>query len=250
MTPTTRPALILGASRGIGRAAALAIAAAGRVVGVGCRNPADADSVVQEIIEAGGSAMPLTVDVTDHASVLSSVDRLCKTHGPLGALINNAGTIGPIGHLADTDPAAWEQAIRVNLVGAYNGLHAALPRMGGNGVVVNVSSGAANRPTEGWSAYCASKAGLEMLTRMVDHEYSGKGIRVYGFRPGIVDTDMQVVIRGSGMNPVSQIPRGDLLPVELPASAIAWLVAEAPEDLAGQEVDIRDETFRRRVEGG
>jgi NAD(P)-dependent dehydrogenase (short-subunit alcohol dehydrogenase family) len=244
-----RPVLILGASRGIGRAAALALAAQGRPVGLGCRTAADAEGVAAEIAAAGGTALPLHVDVTDSAGTAAAAARLCESHGPLGALVNNAGVIDPIGHIADTDPAEWERAIRINLVGAYNGLHAALPRMEGGGVVVNVSSGAAERPSEGWSAYCAAKAGLMMLTRMVHHEYAGRGIRAYGFRPGIVDTDMQVTIRASGMNPVSRIPRGDLLPVDQPAQAIAWLIAEAPDDLSGQEMDIRDAAFRRRIAG-
>lgn len=250
MQPASRPVLILGASRGIGRAAALALAARGMPVGLGCRRMADARDVAAGIAASGGTAMPLELDVTDAAGLADATARLCDAHGPLRGLVNNAGVIDPIGHLADTDPAEWERAVRINLVGAYNGLHAALPRMTAGGVVVNVSSGAAAKPNEGWSAYCASKAGLMMLTRMVALEYGGRAIRAYGFRPGVVDTGMQVKIRASGMNPVSRIPRGDLASPEVPGRAIAWLVATAPEDLSGQEVDIRDPAFSARMAEG
>ena len=131
-------------------------------------------------------------------------------------LINNAGVIDPIAEVATSDPAAWAQNISINLIGAYHVLRAVLPEMlaKGGGSIVNVSSGAAYRPLEGWSAYCAGKAGLAMLTRSIELETAGKGIRIFGFSPGTIDTDMQVKIRASGMNMVSRIPRGDLSPVE------------------------------------
>ena len=94
---------------------------------------------------------------------------------------------------------------------------------GGGGSIVNVSSGAAYRPLEGWSAYCAGKAGLAMLTRAIALETAGKGIRVFGFSPGTIDTEMQVKIRASGMNVISQIPRADLSPVEHAVRGLVYL---------------------------
>jgi 3-oxoacyl-[acyl-carrier protein] reductase len=113
----------------------------------------------------------------------------------------------------------------------------------GGGTIVNVSSGAAIRPLEGWSAYCSAKAGLHMLTRAIALETAGKGIRVFGFQPGTTDTDMQVLIRASGVNPVSQIPRENLTPVAHPAAAIVYLCTPAADDLNGQEFSLRDEAF-------
>ncbi|MCR8726184.1 SDR family oxidoreductase [Frigidibacter sp. ROC022] len=247
MPDTSRPILILGASRGIGLAAAEALAARGFPVALGCRKPADAQAAAARLAETGAQALPLTVDVTDFAAVEAAVAATCDWKGALGGLVNNAGIIEPIGRLAETDPAAWAHLIQVNLTGAYHGLRAALPRLARGGAVVNISSGAASAPMEGWSAYCASKAGMAMLTRSVHHEYGAEGVRCYGFRPGVVDTGMQVSIRASGINPVSQLPRESLAPPEVPAAGIAWLIAEAPEDLSGQEVDIRDETFLARM---
>jgi NAD(P)-dependent dehydrogenase (short-subunit alcohol dehydrogenase family) len=117
----------------------------------------------------------------------------------------------------------------------------------GGGTIVNVSSGAAIRPLEGWSAYCSAKAGLAMLTQAVMLENTATGIRVFGFQPGTTDTDMQVAIRASGINIVSKIPRENLTPVAHPAAAIVYLCTPEAADLNGQEFSLRDEPFRCRL---
>ncbi len=83
-----------------------------------------------------------------------------------------------------------------------------------------------------------------MLTKSVHLEYGAQGIRVFGFAPGVVDTEMQVAIRASGINPVSQIPRASLAPPDQPGQAIAWLCTPAADPLAGQELDIRAPDLR------
>lgn len=249
MPLSNRPIIVFGASRGIGRAIALDLAARGLSVAVVCRKSTDSEAVSAEIAATGGHALPLVADVARYEDAAATVAATLDWAGGLGGIVNNAGVIEPIGRLAETDPAAWARLIEVNVTGAYNGIRAALPHMATGGVIVNISSGAGFRPLEGWSGYCVSKAGLAMLTRAVAEEY-GPAIRCYGFRPGVVDTSMQVQIRASGLNPVSRIPRGDLLAPEVPARMVGWLVAECPEDLAGQEVDVRDEAAQARMTGG
>jgi NAD(P)-dependent dehydrogenase (short-subunit alcohol dehydrogenase family) len=245
----TATVLVLGASRGLGRAIALALGQAGFAVGVGCRKQEDAETVAREVEATGVGAMPLVVDVADYASVEAAA-RAAASQGGLAGVVNNAGIIDPIGRIADTDPAAWARLIDINVTGAYHGVRAALPLLASSGVVVNISSGAASSPMEGWSAYCASKAALAMLTRAVGHEYGPAGILAYGFRPGVVDTGMQGEIRASKMNPVSQIPRENLLKPEVPAAGVAWLFRARPADLSGTEIDIRDEAFQKRMRAG
>jgi NAD(P)-dependent dehydrogenase (short-subunit alcohol dehydrogenase family) len=114
------------------------------------------------------------------------------------------------------------------------------------GSIINVSSGAAYRPLEGWSSYCAAKAGLAMMTRSIALETSGR-IRIFGFSPGTIDTDMQVKIRASGLNQISQIPRADLSPVEHAVRGLVFLCGPAGDDLIGQDISMRDEAFRRRI---
>jgi 3-oxoacyl-[acyl-carrier protein] reductase len=164
-------------------------------------------------------------------------------------LVNNAGVIEPIDALVQSDPAAWGRSIEINLIGAYHAARATLPRMleAGKGTVINISSGAAHHPLEGWSAYCSAKAGLAMLTSAIALECADAGVRVFGLSPGVTDTDMQAAIRASGINRISQIRQIDLAPVGHPAAAILYLCTAAADDFAGKEVALNDPDFRRRI---
>ncbi len=239
--------LVTGASRGIGAAAAAALAAAGATVVLTARDQTLTEQVARAI---GPAASAQPCDVSDYAAFAALVAATKARYGRLDGLINNAGIIEPIASIAESDPAAWARNIEINLVGAYHAIRAVLPGMlaDGGGTIVNVSSGAAIRPLEGWSAYCSGKAGLHMLTRAIALETAGKGIRVFGFQPGTTDTDMQVLIRASGVNPVSQIPRANLTPVAHPAAAIVYLCTPQADDLNGQEFSLRDDAFNARLE--
>jgi NAD(P)-dependent dehydrogenase (short-subunit alcohol dehydrogenase family) len=146
------------------------------------------------------------------------------------------------------DIGDWAKNVEINLTSAFYVIQQALPYMVKNGgTIVNLSSGAAHNPMEGWSAYCSSKAGVAMLTRCVDKEYGEQGVRIFGFAPGVVDTGMQGSIRESGINPVSDLKRSDLAPAWEPAHGIAWLCTSAADELIGSEIDVRHEDFRRRA---
>jgi 3-oxoacyl-[acyl-carrier protein] reductase len=241
-----RVMIVTGASRGIGAAAAVSLANAGATVVLVARD-VELTGQVARSIGAAASARPC--DVSDYAAFGALVAETKARFGRIDALINNAGVIEPIASIAESDPAAWANNIAINLTGAYHAIPAVLPEMlaAGGGTIVNVSSGAAIRPLVGWGAYCSAKAGLHMLTRAIALETPGKGIRVFGFQPGTTDTDMQVLIRASGVNPVSQIPRGNLTPVAHPAAAIVYLCTPAADDLNGQEFSLRDDPFRARL---
>ncbi|HEY1932922.1 MAG TPA: SDR family oxidoreductase [Acetobacteraceae bacterium] len=242
--------IVTGAGRGIGAAAAEALARAGALLVLTARTASQTEGVAQSITQAGGSAMSLPCDVSSWPAVQQLVEATLQHFGKIDALINNAGVIEPIARIAESDPAAWARSIEINLIGAYYAVRAVLPPMiaAGCGTIVNVSSGAAHNPLEGWTSYCSGKAGLAMLTRGIAQEHAAQGIRVFGFQPGTTDTDMQVVIRASGINPVSQIPRENLTPVAHPASAIVYLCTSAADDLAGKEFSLRDEAFRSRLD--
>jgi 3-oxoacyl-[acyl-carrier protein] reductase len=239
--------IVTGASRGIGAAAAAELAKAGATVVLTARDAKLTHDVAASI---GPAASAHPCDVSVYAAFAALVAATKSRFGRLDALINNAGVIEPIAAIAESDPAAWARNIEINLTGAYYAIRAVLPGMlaDGGGTIVNVSSGAAIRPLEGWSAYCSGKAGLHMLTRAIALETVDKGIRVFGFQPGTTDTDMQVLIRASGVNPVSQIPRANLTPVAHPAAAIVYLCTPAADDLNGQEFSLRDDGFRARLE--
>ncbi|MGA3399384.1 MAG: SDR family oxidoreductase [Acetobacteraceae bacterium] len=241
--------IVTGAGRGIGAAAAAALGKAGASLVLAARDAAQIDTVAQAITRDGGAAVALACDVSDWNAVQRLVAGAQQRFGKIDALINNAGVIEPIAVTAESDPAVWARSIEINLIGAYYAIRAVLPPMlaAGGGTIVNVSSGAAHNPLEGWSAYCSGKAGLAMLTRQIALEHAAQGIRVFGFQPGTTDTEMQVIIRASGINPISKIPRENLTPVAHPAAAIVYLCTGAADDLAGKEFSLRDEAFRSRL---
>ena len=236
---------VMGASVGIGASVAEILIAQGASIAIAARRGPELRALAARL---GPNVLPLVCDVSDHAAVKTAVDTAAAHFGRLDHLINNAGVIEPIGRVGDTDPAAWARAIQINLVGAYHAIHATLPHLlASHGVIVNVSSGAAHRPLEGWASYCASKAGLAMLGRALMLEYGAQGLRVYGFAPGGVRTAMQEKIRASRLNPVSQIPPEGHLPPELPAQVIAWLCRAEAADYPQGECNIRDEALIRRA---
>jgi NAD(P)-dependent dehydrogenase (short-subunit alcohol dehydrogenase family) len=237
-------ALVTGASRGLGEGAARALAKEGAKVMLVARDSALVQKVAREI---GAEAM--ACDVSDYAATEQAVAATRKRFGGLDILVNNAGVIEPISEIATSDPAVWARNIQINLIGAYYVVRAVLDGMisSGGGSIINVSSGAAYRPLEGWSAYCAGKAGLAMMTRSIALETKGRGIRIFGFSPGTIDTEMQVKIRASGMNMISQIPRANLSPVEHAVRGLLYLCDSAGDDLIGEDASMRDEAFRKRV---
>jgi 3-oxoacyl-[acyl-carrier protein] reductase len=241
--------VVTGGGRGIGASAAAALAEAGATLVLAARTAAQTESVAEVVTSRGGTALSSPCDVSDWNAVQRLTQTTLQRFGKIDALVNNAGVIDPIARIADSDPAAWARSIEINLIGAYNAIRAVLPPMlaAGGGTIVNVSSGAAHNPLEGWSSYCSAKAALAMLTHSIAHEYGTQGIRVFGFQPGTTDTQMQVVIRASGVNPISQIPRANLTPVAHPAAAIVYLCTAAADDLAGKEFSLRDEGFRSRL---
>lgn len=237
--------VVTGASRGIGHALAETLVSGGSRLVLAARSAASVDALRKEF---GVSALVVQVDVAAADAAETVLQAGLDHWGRLDALVNNAGVIEPIGPLADTDPLAWELSLRTNLLAPYRFIRGllALPSDGSKRRIVNVTSGAASLALEGWSAYCAGKAALAMLTRSIHIEH-GKEAVAFGFIPGLVDTDMQATIRESGINRVSQLPRSVLRPVEEPAAAIAYLLSGEADDLAGADIDIRDPQFRQRA---
>ncbi|WP_112321125.1 SDR family oxidoreductase [Oceanibium sediminis] len=240
--------IVTGASRGIGAETAKAFAAAGAHVVLSARSSDLIEALADEINAAGGTAVAQTADVGRWTDVEAMIERCRASFGKVDILVNNAGVIDPISPLAKSDPEAWSEAIDINLKGVYYGLRAVLPLMNArkSGVVVNISSGAATSPLEGWSHYCAGKAGAKMLTACANRE-AAAGVRVIGLSPGTVATDMQVKIRKSGINPVSRLDPSVHIPADWPAKAILWLCTDAGKPFDGDDVSLRDPDIRAQV---
>lgn len=244
-----RTAIITGASRGIGAAAAQALAAEGANVMLLARSSPEITALASKIRATGAKAEAMTCDVASWSQVEAAVARARDAFGAVDILVNNAGVIDPIGPLAESDPEAWARAADINYKGVYFGMRAVLPHMRArrSGIIVNLGSGAAYNPLEGWSHYCASKAAAAMLTRCVHLENKGRGLRIFGLSPGTVATDMQRAIKASGINPVSQMDFASHAPADAPAKAIAWLCTDDAAEFAGQEISLRDPDMRARI---
>jgi NAD(P)-dependent dehydrogenase (short-subunit alcohol dehydrogenase family) len=241
--------IITGASRGIGAVAAEAMAAEGAAVLLLARGADGITTLATRLRKGGAQAEAMTCDVAEYSQVAAAVARGREAFGRIDAIVNNAGVIEPIGPLSTVDPRAWSHAADINFKGVFHGMRAVLPdmRSQGAGVIVNVGSGAAHNPLEGWSHYCASKAATAMLTRCAHLENRGRGIRVFSLSPGTVATDMQRKIKASGINPVSQMDFASHAPPEDPARALVWLLTEDAAAFAGQEISLRDPEMRARI---
>jgi len=241
--------VITGASRGIGAAAAEAMAEDGAQLLLLARSAERITALASRLRKAGHVAEAMTCDVAEFTQVQAAIGRAHEAFGRVDAMVNNAGVIEPIGSLASVDPRAWSHSVDINFKGVFNGMRAVLPEMRarGAGVIVNVGSGAAHNPLEGWGHYCAAKAATAMLTRCAHLENRGRGIRVFSLSPGTVATDMQRKIKASGINAVSQMDFSQHAPVSDPARALVWLLTEDAAEFAGQEVSLRNPEMRARI---
>lgn len=238
--------VITGASRGIGEAAAEEFANGGAKVVLLARGRNAIDTIAARI---GQNALAASCDVSNYDDFARAIQLAEDTFGPVDVLINNAGAVEPISHIATSDPAAWGKVIDINLKGVYYGMRAVLPGMieRGQGSILTISSGAAHGPVEAWSHYCSSKAGAAMLTRMVDKENANDGVRAIGLSPGTVATQMQKEIKQSGINPVSQLDWSDHIPPEWVAKTLVWMCAPEADEFLGGEISLREDTIRKRV---
>ncbi len=238
--------LITGASRGIGESAARIFADAGANVVLMARSGARVGQIAKEI---GAKARAVSGDVSKWNDIVHAVKVCTDTFGGLDILINNAGVIEPIAPILSSDPEGWAQVVDINLNGPYFGIRAAAPVMAaaGNGTIITISSGAAHNPLEGWSHYCASKAGAAMLTRCADLELRGRGLRIMGLSPGTVATQMQKEIKSSGINPVARLDWEDHIPADWVGKCLLWMCGPEGDALHGQEVSLRDESVRQKV---
>ncbi|APE44867.1 short-chain dehydrogenase [Sulfitobacter alexandrii] len=246
MDMTGKTVMITGASRGIGAESARVFAAAGANVALLARSQ---DALADLVGEIGEKAIAIPCNVARYGEVSSAVATTQSAFGGLDVLVNNAGVIEPISHLAEADPDDWGQVIDINLKGVFNCIHAVLPimRETGGGSVLTISSGAAHNAIEGWSHYCASKAAVNMLNRCLDTEEAQHGIRAIGLSPGTVATQMQREIKASGINPVSRLDWSDHIPPDWPAKCLLWMCGPDADRFKGGEISLRDDEIRGAV---
>ena len=242
-------ALIMGASRGIGFATAKILAAYGAHVVLAGRNLDTVQANAEEIKAQGHAAFAVRCDVADYESVELAISQTLSETGKLDILVNTAGVIEPLAHLINSDPKLWGLAADINYKGVYHGMRSAIPIMleRGGGIVINMSSGAANSSLPGWSHYCSNKAAAKKLTEVAHKELTGKPIRVVGLSPGTVATDMMAKIRDSKINVVSNLDWERHIPAEWVGEAVAFLCGPEGEEYAGTDFSIKTTEGRAAV---
>ncbi|MBU1361203.1 MAG: SDR family oxidoreductase [Gammaproteobacteria bacterium] len=239
--------LITGASRGIGRAAALLAAERGFAVAVNyTSNSLAADEVVREIRAMGGSAMSVQADVGDEAQVLSMFQKIDARFGPLTALVNNAGVVDMKARVDEMSVERLERMFRINIVGSFVCAREAVRRMstrygGAGGAIVNLSSAAARLGSPGqYVDYAASKGAIDSFTIGLAKEVAEEGIRVNAVRPGLIDTD----IHASGGLPDRAAQLAPSVPMKRTgsaaevATAILWLLSPEASYVTGTFLEV------------
>ncbi len=186
---TEKRALITGASSGIGKATALAFAAAGIHVALVSRDREKLADVAQNAIVAGVEAKAYALDLADLDRVKDEISAIASDFGPIDILVNNAG-MGYTGTLSETPLSDWQRVIDLNLTSVFQCIQGILPIMRDrrSGTIINVASIAGKQVFPGWGAYCVSKFGLMALSKTLAAEERSSGIRVTAICPGSVNT--------------------------------------------------------------
>jgi len=241
---TPRSALVTGGSRGIGRATAIRLAANGHRVAVNYNTHEDeAEAVVKEIREAGGTAVAVGGDISDKESAVAMIDKAAAAHGPIEILINNAGVIKDALLLRMKDEQ-FDFTMRVNMYGTYYCTHKVLPGMvkGRWGRIVNISSVVGMRGNIGQSNYSASKAAVFGFTQSIAKEVATRGITVNAVCPGYIYTATSADISDKQRDTVmTWIPQGRFGEPDEVAPMIVFLTTDEAQYITGDII---------RVDGG
>ena len=254
-------AIVTGGGRGIGAAAGNLFASAGAAVVLAARSEEQIEAVARQIRSDGGQAIAVPCDVADSEQIEEVVEAALTQFDRIDILVNNAGIVWPVEQVYEADPEEWAYNIHCNLVGPFQMARNVLPVMINQryGRIINVSSGAAEHAVPGWSAYCAAKAGLNMLTQCLAAELHADGVNgvtVNALAPGMVDTEMQADIRsidthGSSMD-FSRFHeahrQGTLLSPDSAARLIYWLVGPWSRQRSGEFFTRADTRWLEKVE--
>jgi len=237
---SSKTALVTGASRGIGKACAKVLAAAGHRVIVTARNVEKLEETASEIRDAGGEAYVIAMDLSSSESITAAIGTAAKDFGRIDILVNNAG-ITKDGLAVRMKAADWEQVLRTNLTGAFIAIQQVLQGMMRErwGRIVNISSVVGEMGNAGQANYVASKAGLIGLTKALAHEVGSRNITVNAVAPGFIETDMTHVLSQELKDKmVANTPLKRMGSAEDIAHAVKFLVSDEAAFITGHVLDV------------
>jgi len=240
-----RIALVTGASQGIGRACALALAEAGATVALAARNEAKLAEVAAEIEAGGGKAAAFALDVASEESIKAGAKAILERFGKVEVLVNNAG-ITRDGLVLRMKRADWDDVLATNLTGAFLLTQALLSAMLRNrwGRIINISSVVGRTGQAGQVNYAATKAGLIGMTRSLAREVASRGVTVNAVAPGYIETPMTAVLdekQTAAM--IAQIPLGRAGTDADIAQAVVYLASEGAGYVTGHVLDVNGGMF-------
>jgi 3-oxoacyl-[acyl-carrier protein] reductase len=237
---TNRTALVTGASRGIGRACALALAETGVRVAVAARNVEQLESLAGEIRAKSGEAFVAPMDLGAPESIKDAIAKVAKDFGSIAILVNNAG-ITKDGLAMRMKQPDWDVVIATNLTGAFVAIQQVLPAMMRErwGRIVNISSLVGEMGNAGQANYAASKAGLIGLTKSIAQEMGSRNITVNAVAPGYVETDMtQGLSEELKQKVIANIPLKRIGRPDDVAAAVRFLASEEAGYITGHVLSV------------
>ena len=233
--------LITGARTGIGLSIGLTLAKNGYRVIFSGRKLNDCKNTVNQLLANGFEVAETPIDLSNLSTLKTQTEMALSIWGTLDILINNGAVIEPINSIQKIDPQDFEKAVQVNYLAptllisyCWNNL------MKNKGKVINILSGAAINPIEGWTAYCSTKAALHMVNQQTHLEGFEHGISSIGISPGMVDTEMQSKIRASAINRVSKVKKEDLFDTNRPGAFALWCVSSDANEFSGKMISEND----------
>ena len=241
--------LVTGASKGLGRSICDILASNGfTVIGI-ARKSKELSSLENNLKKINANSATFACDLSSENQIASTADKITNDFPLIHGLIHNAGIIGPVGSMFNVKTNLWNETIQVNLLAVQQLTKLLYTSMvkAQRCRVTTISSGAAVNSLESWSAYCTSKAGLEMWTRSLADEGSSHGISAVSVAPGIVDTDMQATIRSVSVDDFPMVERfigfhnnGDLVAPDVVADSLYELITNHSMDDSGNRFDVRE----------
>lgn len=234
-------AIVTGASRGIGRAIAIAFAESGADVAVAARNESDLETVVKEIESTGRRGLAVPTDVTDRSAIQNVVDKTIEHLGGLDIMVNNAGGSRFMAPLIALRPDGWDKAIKLNLDSVFHSTQIAAQVMveRGKGSIIQMASVAGIDGAQTLSFYSAAKGGVRLMTQAVAKELAQSGVRVNSIAPGWIATDLNAAMRSDeNMRKFSEsmIPMGRFGEVDEIVGAAIYLASDASSFVTGATI--------------